>query len=243
MTGNKRFWLNSDDGLLNGIYNIFDEHNVLDGNEIVELLNALYEENEQLKEELDYYKSKCASLETGLIQQERENHRLKKTVDNLAFQIDCFTSICNEDEECKKDCLTILLKENEELMRKLDMDCVKARNPTQREKVTLEDIIGIVKTDEPTNSVELKKDLYRDTENKQFTYDFDTGFVSDNKTGNSYEMFKHNDGVEITSLLNELSEKNEQLEKRVKELETEIDDIWRKYENAHGMSLRNADWY
>ena len=32
----------------------------------------------------------------------------------------------------------------------------------EKPKVELEDIIGIVKTDEPTNSVELKKDIYRE---------------------------------------------------------------------------------
>ena len=38
----------------------------------------------------------------------------------------------------------------------------------KREKVTVDDIIGLIHTDETTNSVELKKDLYRDTENKRF---------------------------------------------------------------------------
>ena len=30
-----------------------------------------------------------------------------------------------------------------------------------RKKVTVDDIIGLIKTDEPTNSVELKKELYK----------------------------------------------------------------------------------
>lgn len=30
-----------------------------------------------------------------------------------------------------------------------------------RKKVNVEDIIGLIKTDEPTNSVELKKELYK----------------------------------------------------------------------------------
>ena len=41
-------------------------------------------------------------------------------------------------------------EEIQELKRQLSM-----------RKVTTEDIIGIVKTDEPTNSVELKKELYK----------------------------------------------------------------------------------
>lgn len=35
----------------------------------------------------------------------------------------------------------------------------------------------------------------------------------------------------------------EEQDKRITELEKEIKDTWRKYEDAHGISIRNTDWY
>lgn len=40
-----------------------------------------------------------------------------------------------------------------------------------------------------------------------------------------------------------LEKENEQLKKENKELQQEIDDTWTKYENYHGMSIRNTEWY
>lgn len=44
-------------------------------------------------------------------------------------------------------------------------------------------------------------------------------------------------------ILNKLTDENEQLKKENKELQQEIDDTWTKYENYHGMSIRNTEWY
>ena len=36
---------------------------------------------------------------------------------------------------------------------------------------------------------------------------------------------------------------NEMLRNKITELEKEIDNTWKKYEDAHGISIRNTDWY
>lgn len=50
--------------------------NVMNG--LNEKNKKLQKENLDLSEELDYYKTKCASLETGLFQADRENRQLKE---------------------------------------------------------------------------------------------------------------------------------------------------------------------
>ena len=55
-----------------------------------------------------------------------------------------------------------LKKENYELHKRLgDFEPFEEYLKERTSKTSLEDIIGIVKTDEPTNSVELKKELYK----------------------------------------------------------------------------------
>ena len=55
-----------------------------------------------------------------------------------------------------------LKKENYELHKRLgDFEPFEEHIQERTSKTSLEDIIGIVKTDEPTNSVELKKELYK----------------------------------------------------------------------------------
>lgn len=55
-----------------------------------------------------------------------------------------------------------LKKENYELHKRLgDFEPFEKYMKERTSKTSLEDIIGIVKTDEPTNSVELKKELYK----------------------------------------------------------------------------------
>lgn len=55
-----------------------------------------------------------------------------------------------------------LKKENYELHKRLgDFEAFERYMKERTSKTSLEDIIGIVKTDEPTNSVELKKELYK----------------------------------------------------------------------------------
>ena len=44
-------------------------------------LNELSDENEQLKSDLDYFKAKNGSLETGMFNLERENEQLKQQLD------------------------------------------------------------------------------------------------------------------------------------------------------------------
>ena len=72
---------------------------------------------------------------------------------------------------------------------------------TKRDKITVEDIIGIVHTDEPTDSVEEVKKL-RGRTNERFEL-VDIGFV--------YNNDKLIGMKEIVDLLNSLNEENEQL--------------------------------
>ena len=70
-------------------YQAFEDS--MSGSEVVDRMNMLHEDNMALKqivdcetvianleEELDYYKTKSATLETGLIQDQRRCHRAKK---------------------------------------------------------------------------------------------------------------------------------------------------------------------
>lgn len=78
----------------------------------------------------------------------------------------------------------------------------------KRNKVELEDIIGIVKTDEVTNSVELKKEVYNDVEN-QFKFDRDT-VATNLKTPIVYDGERMSIG-EVLGKLNELNNENKEL--------------------------------
>lgn len=77
-------------------------------------LKKLKKENLDLSEELDYHKTKCASLETGLFQADRKNERLKKENKKLQDEYDkhlwlynglgCeYDSLKEENEELKKE--------------------------------------------------------------------------------------------------------------------------------------------
>lgn len=67
---------------------------------------------------------------------------------------DVINKIVKENEQLKK--------ENYELHKRLgDFEAFERYMKERTSKTSLEDIIGIVKTDEPTNSVELKKELYK----------------------------------------------------------------------------------
>ena len=87
---------------------------------------------------------------------------------------------------------------------------------TKKDKVTVEDIIGIVHTDETTNSVEEVRKL-RGRENrtkKRFTYfkskiGFGKQGIDDNLKGYTFDFTLDN----VLDCMNDLSEENEQLKK------------------------------
>jgi len=96
--------------------------------------------------------------------------QFKLSYPNGAFLIDGDKPLCN----IKNDLMIIdklnelaeeneqLKKENYELHKRLgDFEPFEEYLKERTSKTSLEDIIGIVKTDEPTNSVELKKELYK----------------------------------------------------------------------------------
>lgn len=43
--------------------------------------------------------------------------------------------------------------------------------------------------------------------------------------------------------IRQLVKENEQLKKELKESDTLIEEVWRKYEIAHGLSIDNTDWF
>ena len=51
---------------------------IKDRGEVFRKLKELSEKNNQLEEDLDYYKTKCSSLETGIFNLERGYDKLKK---------------------------------------------------------------------------------------------------------------------------------------------------------------------
>lgn len=74
---------------------VYDNEEMTIG-EVLNKLNELYEKNNQLEEDLDYYKAKCASLETGMFNLEREYYKLKKENQELKL-------IIQQDEFAKKE--------------------------------------------------------------------------------------------------------------------------------------------
>ena len=81
------------------------ENKLLKQYQAVKLMNIFNEKNNELtqrinrmEDELNYFKAKCGSLETGLIQEERENHKLKEENKQLKYQNEMLS---NELEQCK----------------------------------------------------------------------------------------------------------------------------------------------
>lgn len=100
--------------------NLFDnEHNTFypieDSGENIHLLcirlNKIVDENEQLKSDLDYFKAKNGSLETGMFNLEREKEQLKKELSDDFNQSNCIT--------VQKSIISDLKKENEQLKQLL----------------------------------------------------------------------------------------------------------------------------
>ena len=83
-------------------------------NEISSENKKLEKENLDLSEELDYYKTKCASLETGLFQADRENEQLKSIKKFADRNGVCIFNIDEAFRRCWQDNAK-LVKENEEL--------------------------------------------------------------------------------------------------------------------------------
>lgn len=69
---------------------------------IVKLWNELVDKNIQSEEDLDYYKTKCVSLETGMFNLERENKQLKSTIKEvielLSDEVDLFSDKATEHD-------------------------------------------------------------------------------------------------------------------------------------------------
>jgi len=77
---------------------------------------------------------------------------------------------------------------------------------TKKDKVTVDDIIGIVHTDEPTDSVEEVRKL-RGRTNERFMVDT-AGTLVDMVTRDTFDYVG-----DVVSLLNQLNDENEQLKK------------------------------
>ena len=82
---------------------------------------------------------------------------------------------------------------------------------TERDKVTVDDITGIVHTDEPTDSVEEVRKL-RGRTNERFMID-DTGTLIDMETRNTYDYVS-----EVVGLLNSYDKENKYLKQEISQL-------------------------
>lgn len=96
---------------------------------------------------------------------------------------------------------------------------------TNRKKVEVNDIIGLIKTGEPTNSVELKKEIYNGnnkTRNKKYSLwkcnDYKNG-VKDNER-NAYYLDE-----EVVDLLNQLNDIIDPIRKICEKYNIRLEDV------------------
>jgi hypothetical protein len=106
--------------------------NEIDCKNIVELLNELHEEKEQYKALLQDMGVILSDTDIINIRQQISDKIIVPLIEDMG---------CPVESVDVSDGFNVKLKD--------------------RKKVEAEDIIGIVKTDEPTNSVDLKKELYK----------------------------------------------------------------------------------
>lgn len=106
------------------IYDELEKNSMICVEEVVNLLNELSSENKKLEkenldlsEELDYYKTKCASLETGLFQAERETEQLRK--ENKELQGKALSWKITASEQIMEQ--SKLIKENEQLKKENEL--------------------------------------------------------------------------------------------------------------------------
>ena len=94
----------------------------------------LEKENLDLSEELDYYKAKCASLETGLFQADKENKQLKMENNSLKLLVQNWEALDEEKDEQldrQNQALKKLVKENAQLKQLInDKEVEWLRNNT-----------------------------------------------------------------------------------------------------------------
>ena len=69
------------------LYTRDEDYETYDGEDILNLINGSSDENEQLKSDLDYFKAKNGSLETGMFNLERENKKLKSVNQELRNEL------------------------------------------------------------------------------------------------------------------------------------------------------------
>ncbi len=102
--------------------------------EVLEMLNNLYDKNKQLEhqlldlsEELDYYKAKCASLETGYIQEQDENWKLEKSKMEFANELG---KTIDENEQLKSENKRLTDKLNKTALELVD-ECISQGKATE----------------------------------------------------------------------------------------------------------------
>lgn len=77
---------------------------------------------------------------------------------------------------------------------------------------------------------------------KRFELNTLNDYIIDNE-GINYRIVDDYDMIKIVNLLNTLADNNQQLKKENKELNQIIETICDDYEEAHGMDIRNSDWF
>ena len=106
------------------------------------------------------------------------------------------------------------------------------------EKTNIDDIIGIVKTEEKTDSVELKKEYYKNqSKDKHYTY---LNYSRDGYIGSFYE----NDNPLTTKEVWDILNGQEELIKRLKEIrEEQIETILEQKRKMQELEERNQRQY
>ena len=69
------------------ICQVYDNGDCMGTEEVVDLMNELVTKCNSLEDDLNYYKNKCASLETGYLDYQRKNERLKKYIEDQEDRI------------------------------------------------------------------------------------------------------------------------------------------------------------
>ena len=152
-----RLYTNLKSGSLNPVYDN-EKEDGLNIFKIVDLLNEFDSENKKLErenldlsEELDYYKTKCASLETGYIKAEDENWKLEKSNMELANELG---KTIDENEKLKSENKRLTDKLNKTALELVD-GCISQGKATEISEMSYREFLDYrAKNGKP---MELKK--------------------------------------------------------------------------------------
>ena len=167
---------------------LLEKYNVNSIRQLDNMITSIEKENKRLHKYLNMQTMALCDFHN------RETAQMKWGDKRPEFNLDKYYEVCMEESqqiyykndvhkrineliiECEKGIEEIINGEKDsyivkhdiaiKMLKKLYENLEEENSKMNREKVELNEIIGIVKTDTPTNSVELKKEMYNDTLNK-----------------------------------------------------------------------------